>query len=270
MVHKGWFVCSLLMLFCCAVGLGVAAADSALPSAKEIVERYDKALGGRDAILRHTSSTMRGTTDVQTATGIATLSFVFYDAAPYRRLERVTLPGGAGDVLNGFDGETAWSFDPRSGPAVYSGDDRESTKRDADFYYPLNELSWFKSMETVGIEKFEGRPCYRLHGINNWNKKNDHLYDRETSLLAGYDFDSELGPTHEIFSDYEKVDGVLVPMKQTVKVKSKSGDWAVQQTLNFESVTFNDVDPAVFTPPQSVRDLLTKEKPAAASKPEHP
>ncbi len=51
---------------------------------------------------------------------------------------------------------------------------------------------------------------------------------------------------------------VLGPMKQTVKVKSKSGDWAVQQTLNFESVTFNDVDPAVFTPPQAVRDLWAK------------
>jgi hypothetical protein len=143
-------------------------------------------------------------------------------------------------------------------------------KRDADFYYSLNELSWFKSMETVGIEDFEGRPCYHLHGVNNWNKKNDHFYDRETSLLAGYEFDSELGPTHEIFSDYKKVDGVLVPTKQTVKFKSKSGEWTVQQTLNFESVSFNDVDPAVFTPPQSVRDLLTKSKAAPAATPEHP
>jgi hypothetical protein len=35
---------------------------------------------------------------------------------------------------------------------VYAGDDRESMKRDVDFYCPLNELSWFKSMETVGVE----------------------------------------------------------------------------------------------------------------------
>jgi hypothetical protein len=270
MVSEQRFVSVLLILFCCAVVIGVAAADSLLPSVKEIVERYDNALGGRDAIMRHTSSTVRGTTDVHMAAGNATLSFVFFEGAPYRRLEKIALPGGEGDVLNGFDGETAWSFDPRSGPAVYSGDDRESMKRDADFYYPLNEFSWFKSMETVGIEDFDGRPCYHLHGVNNWNKKNDHFYDRETSLLAGYEFDSELGPTHEIFSDYKKVDGVLVPTKQRVKFKSKSGDWVVQQTLNFESVTFNDVDPAVFTPPQSVRDLLAKDKPAAAGKSEHP
>jgi len=32
-----------------------------LPKAKEIVERYDKALGREAALRRHTSSTMRGT-----------------------------------------------------------------------------------------------------------------------------------------------------------------------------------------------------------------
>jgi hypothetical protein len=34
----------------------------------------------------------------------------------------------------------------------------------------------------------------------------------------------------------KKVDGVLVPMTQTVKGKSKSDRWIVQQVLNYESV----------------------------------
>jgi hypothetical protein len=238
--------------------------SSSLPAAKEIVERYDQALGGRDAILRHSSSTMRGTTEVHEQSGVRTLPFVFFAGAPYRRVEKTTLPQNAGEVMNGFDGETAWSLHPKFGAQLYSGNDRESMKRDADFYYPLDELSWFKSMETVGIEDFEGRHCYRLHGINNWDKSNDHLYDKETGLLAGYEFASDLGPTHEIFTDYKKVDGVLVPMKQIVKVKSKDGDWNVVQVLNFDSVTFNDVDPAIFAPPQAVRDLSAKAKQVAA------
>jgi hypothetical protein len=248
---------------------GPAAADSTLPTAKEVVERYDQALGGRDAILRHTSSTMRGTLEVHQSDKVLRLPFVYLAAAPYLRLEKVTLPDGAGDVFNGFDGENAWSFDPRPGPQsgaqTYSGDDRESQKRDADFYYALNELSWFKSMETVGIEDFEGRPSYRLHGINNWNKANDHLYDKETGLLTAYDFESGMGLTHEIFSDYKKIDGILVPMKQTVKVKLKSGEWAVAQVLTYETVTFNDVDPAAVTPPQSVRDFIAGPKQAKTS-----
>ena len=136
-------------------------------------------------------------------------------------------------------------------------------KRDVDFYYALNELLWFKSMVTVGMEDFEGRPCYRLNGVNNWNKANDHFYDRETGLLAGYEFDSELGPTHEIFSDYKKIDGVLASTTQLVKVKTSGGHWELRQVLHFESVTFNDVDPTVLTPPQAVRDVLKNGKPAA-------
>jgi hypothetical protein len=265
MAGTRWLI-SLPLAFCCAAAFGFASVDSSLPDAKEIVERYDQALGGREAILRHTSSTMRGTMEVHQSEKMVKLPFVYFAAAPYRRLERVALPNGAGDVLNGFDGETAWSFDPRAAPGdgahIYTGNERLSMKRDADFYYPLTELSWFKSMETVGMEEFEGRPCYRLHGINNWDKSNDHFYDRETHLLAGYEFESELGPTHEIFSDYTKVDGVLVPMKVTAKFKPKEASWTIAQVLIFESYTFNDVDPSVFTPPQPVRDLLRMQGPA--------
>jgi hypothetical protein len=239
------------------------AADTPLPKATEIVEHYDQALGGRDAILRHTSSTMRGTVEIHQASATISLPFVYFAAAPYRRVEKVTLPNNMGENVNGVDGDIAWGIDPRTGPVVFSGDDLQSAKRDADFYYPLDELTWFKSMETVGVEDFEGRPCYRLHGVNNWNKSNDHLYDRETGLLAAYEFPSQLGLTREVFSDYQKQDGVLVSMKQTVKVKAKDGTWAVFQVITYSSYTFNDVDPAVFTPPQAVRDLLAKPKPAA-------
>jgi len=84
-------------------------------------------------------------------------------------------------------------------------------------------------------------------------------------LLAGYEFDSSWrggsGLTHEIFSDYRKVDGVLVSMKQVTKIRAKdSGDWTVVNVVTYTSVTFNDVNPEVFTPPQAIRDLLAKNK----------
>jgi hypothetical protein len=265
MILKTRLVNLLVILGTWSTTTGFLFSQTSLPDAKNIVQRYDDALGGRKALMRHTSSTMRGTTEISGGADVMRLPFVYFAGAPYLRLEKISLPNGAGDVLNGFDGTAAWSFDPRPGPQsgaqLNVGDERESMKRDADFYYPLNELSWFKSMKTVSVETFEGHSCYRLHGINNWNKSNDHFYDRETGLLAGYEFDSEFGLIHEIFSDYKKVDGVLFPMRQTVKVKPKSGDWVTQQTLMYESVTFNDVDPAVFTPPQPVRDLLAKTKP---------
>jgi hypothetical protein len=233
---------------------------AALPDAKEIVERYDQALGGRDAILTHTSSTMRGTLEIHQGNQVVRLPFVYYTAQPYLRVEKVTLPGSAGEATGGFDGKVAWSLTPDAGPQVIEGNDRESTKRDADFYYAIDELTWFKSMQTIAVEDFEGRSCYHLHGINNWDKSNDHYYDRETGLLTAYEFESDWGPTHEIFSDYKKIDGVLFPMKQTVKAKSKAGQWEVRQVTDYQSVTFNDVDPAIFALPKPIQDLLAKNR----------
>jgi hypothetical protein len=83
--------------------------------------------------------------------------------------------------------------------------------------------------------------------------------------LAEFDSAWRGGPglTHEIFSDYRKVDGVLVSMKQVTKIRSKDGgDWSVVNVVTYKSVTFNDVDSGVFTPPQAVRDLLAKSKTA--------
>lgn len=230
-----------------------------LPSAELIVAQYDDALGGRAAILRHTSRTTHGVMELHKDGSVTKVHLVYLSQAPFERLEKISLPHG-GTLLTGFDGTNAWNFDPRRDPderaRLYSGDDAQSSKRSADFYYPLHELSWFKSAKIDATGIFEGRPCYRLHGINKWGKTNDHFYDRETHLLDGFEFASPLGPTHMIISDYRKIDGVLIPMKQTVKIMSPDGTWNLLYVLTFTSVTFNDVDPSVFTPPKSVRDLI--------------
>src|SRR5580704_7467633 len=43
----------LVAILCCSVAFGFGQLGSSLPTAKEVVERYDQALGGRDAIMRH-------------------------------------------------------------------------------------------------------------------------------------------------------------------------------------------------------------------------
>jgi hypothetical protein len=239
--------------------------DSAAPAPNEIVARYVKALGGEDALRRHTSSTMQG--EMQIPNSESDFEFTAYAAAPYFQIQKLKASGKGGDVMNGFDGQIGWDFDPHQGPHIYGGAAAEFAKRNADFYFPLNQLSWFKSMNTVGIEKFEGRRCYHLKGITNWDKTEDYFYDEKTGLLEGYELDSDTGPTPTrsriVLSDYRSVDGVMVAKQKIYKTKSKdTGEWTASQTLTFSSVVFNNVDPAVFVPPQAVRDLAAKDKAA--------
>jgi dienelactone hydrolase len=227
-----------------------------LPPPKQILERYDRALGGEAAIRKHTSAIWRGVFEARNG---QQFPLAYFAHAPYLRLERVTLPDGS-DLLNGFDGRIAWSVDAHQGAQISSGDERESAKRDADFYYALNELSWFRSMINAGIEVYEGQLCYHLHGLTHWGKLNDQFYDVGTGLLAGYEFEQPFpdGPklVHEIFSDYHRIDGVLVPLRQTARTRPKEGgDWSVLRTIRYSSVTFNNVEPFVFVPPAAVLAL---------------
>jgi hypothetical protein len=157
----------------------------------------------------------------------------------------------------------AWSVDPHEGPQIAIGDERESARRDADFYYVLDELSWFRSMINAGIETYEGQRCYHLHGLTNWGKLNDQFYDVRTGLLAGYEFEQPFpdGPklVHEIFSDYRRIDGVLVPTRQTAKIRSKQGgDWSVLRTIRYSSVIFNKAEASALAPPAAVIALEAK------------
>ena len=223
------------------------------PAPKSIVERYDVALGGERAIRRHNSAIRRGV--FETGHG-QLLPLVSLARAPDLKLERITLADGS-EVLTGFDGRMAWSLDPHDGAQILTGDERESARRDSDFYYALDELSWFRAMINAGIETYEGQRCYHLHGLTKWGKLNDQFYDVGTGLLAGYEFEQPFadGPklVHEIFSDYRRIDGVLVPMRQTAKVRlEQGGDWSVLRTIRYSSVSFDKVDSPAFAPPAAV------------------
>jgi len=248
------------------------ATSAPLPSPTAIVARYDEALGGVAALRRHTSITVRGELEVRRPKGVVVVAFIRYGKAPFLRLERYTLPGGGGEDLRGFDGEHAWHLSPQGAPELLEGDEVLSAKRDADFYYPVTLLSWFRSMETVGIEELDGRACYHLRGINLWGRQNDHFYDRETGLLAAYEFDSTWrggpGLEREIFTGYRRIGDVLVSTEQSFEARSKAqtGTWEPEQRLTSRTITFDDVEPASLEPPAAVRDLIARREQAGASR----
>jgi hypothetical protein len=240
---------------------GVASATSIwaqtaekLPSVQEVLERNVKATGGRDALLRYKSMTIHGRGhDPASNTDVEGVMYM----KDGKMLQKVTLPGGK-ESLSGYDGETSWNMDPSGKVTFDEGDIVKTVARDADMYYHLHVMKYFRSMEVVDVKEFNGRACYHLKGVNNWGQPNEQFYDKENGLLVGYKFNTAWrggnGDATAIFEDYKDFGGVLVATKNT----SRDGNDVSVFTIT--SVTYDDVDDAVFALPEAVQKAKAAKK----------
>jgi hypothetical protein len=225
------------------------AAGQKLPTVEWVLERYVTATGGREALLGHKSMTVHGRNH-EPATK-REVSGVFY-TKDGKFLQVVTLP--AGKSLSGYDGHTAWDLDSHGKVTIQQGDVVKSIARDADMYYHLHVMQYFRSMEVINVQTFNRRPCYHLKGVNNWGKQNEQFYDEETGLLVGYAFNTAWrggnGAATQVFEDYRDFGGVRMPTKNT----TRDGDDVSVFTI--ASVTWDDVPDSVFELPAAVRAKL--------------
>ena len=180
-----------------------------LNTAEAVLEKYQQALGGVDAIKKVVSETRRGEIEATGLKGKAT--FVFY-AKPFKGFRKITLPDGS-EITSGFDGAVSWSITPQ-GPSVDKDTPLESDRRDADLQYALHQPDYFQKFEFAGVTDFEGSRCYWLHGTTHWGKDNNQFYDVRTGLLAGYRFQSDQQSSTSVtitrFEDYKSFGGPLV------------------------------------------------------------
>lgn len=234
----------------CAQGAGT------LPTVNAVLERHVAATGGRAALLRHTSMTVHGR--YQDPGHHADYETVFYTKGG-KMLLKAELGGGK-QYQSGYDGETAWVLHPDGKADIAAGDQVKTVARDADMYYHLHVLNYFKSMAVVDVKPFNGRPCYHLKGINNWGKVNEQFYDTETGLLMGYAFNTAWrggkGDATDTFEEYKEFGGVRLATKTT----SRDGDDLTISLIT--AVTYDDVTDDVFALPGAV-------KAAVAGKPDH-
>ena len=244
------------------VCLGVAGADALqsqsaakLPATADVLERNVRATGGRDALLRHKSITIHGRYQIPAQK--LDLETVTYTRNG-KLLLKVILPNGK-EYLSGYDGQIAWDLGPAGKVTLHDGDEAKSVARDADMYYHLHVMNYFKSLDVIDIKEFNGRPCYHLKGVNNWGKVNEHFYDKENGLLLGYAFNTAWrggnGDATETFEDYKDFGGVLMPAKTT----SRDGNDLSMSLIT--SVTYDDVDDSVFALPDAVKQAISTARP---------
>jgi hypothetical protein len=229
---------------------GTAAAQT-LPSARTVIDRHIEAIGGRAAILAHSSTHATGTMTMASS-GVSGVVDV-YAAKPNRSLMKLSI-GGIGDVLEGFDGNISWSLSAITGPMLAAGKELEQKKFDSAYDADLHDSSRYKSMQTLEKTTFDGRPCYKVSLVHLDGTEDIEYYDVETGLRAATvaTRESPMGQVNVTlsYSDYKKFADLLVPttMKQLAM--------GVQQVLTFTSVEFDKVPPSVFEPPADIKALV--------------
>jgi hypothetical protein len=229
----------------------IQAQKQALPSARSIVDKHIKAIGGREAILAQTSTHAIGTVSLP-APGITGKLETFH-AKPNRFVQRMSLPG-IGDLEEGFDGTVGWSISPLTGPTLLDGKQLEQRGFDADFYEELKAEDRYSSMTTLEKTTFDGRSVYKIKLVKKNGEEDIEFYDSETGLKAGgmTSRESPMGPIQgtTIQTDYK----LFGPLRQpsTMKVSMMN----VEMIMTILTLEYGKVDQSVFAVPPQIKALI--------------
>jgi hypothetical protein len=229
-----------------------AKAQAELPSARSIIDRHIKAIGGRDAVMAHTSQHATGTFSVP-AQGLVGTIEIFGAANPSRAALKVNVPG-LGDIASGFDGSHGWSLSPLLGPMLQVGKELEQAKFDADFYGDLRDPKRYRSMKTVEKTTFDKRECYKVSLVRDDGSEDFDFYDVGTGLRAGSTNTREtpMGSmkTTSIEGDYKKFGNLLLATSVVQQIMG------VEQKITLATVEFDKVPPTAFDLPDPIKALI--------------
>ena len=227
----------------------------ALPSVNDVLKKYRAAIGGDEAIKKHTARSVKGTFEIPAQGMKGDLTVVA--AAPDKIRVTVTLPG-LGELQRGYDGKLGWSIDPAIGPRLLEGSELAEFKHSADFYDDLHEPAKFKSIAVVARTSFEGQDCYELRLVKDSGFQYTEFFSVATGLIVGgkLNASSQMGsvPVTSVVSDYKAFGGVLVP---TVSRQRMMG---LEQLMTVISVSFDPIDPKAFELPPAIAALAAQKK----------
>jgi hypothetical protein len=183
-----------------------------MASVDEIVHRYLQAVGGRAAWQKLKSRVSMGTIEVTSANLAGTV--IIHEKAPNKILTIIVVSGSA--FRQGFDGTVGWAEDPRNGLREQSGAELAETRRQSDFYSPVDLGSHYVKLTLLDAEKVDEHDTNVLEGVLAEGGPPDKLYfDAATGLpvrlVSQHHSPEGVSQFEENFSDYRQVDGVTLP-----------------------------------------------------------
>ncbi|MBL8123772.1 MAG: hypothetical protein KIT61_02860 [Pyrinomonadaceae bacterium] len=188
-----------------------------LPSAADVLEKYVKAIGGRDALQKFKTRYQAGTVELSPMGLKGTIES--YARSDDRSLTKVSL-AGIGDILDGYDGKTAWTVNPIQGSRIKEGRELLQTKRNNIFARESSIDKIYKSVTVRGIEKVGEHDTYVIVASSDGLPDDILYFDKENGLMLRSDTIS-ITPEGEqavktFYDDYREVDGI----KSAFKIKA--------------------------------------------------
>ena len=213
---------------------------TALPTVDEVLDKYVKAVGGKEAVMKHTTRSMKGTFDIEAMSMSGPLEVL--SKAPNKSTTTIAFPG-MGNFVQVFDGEKAWSANPMEGLRELSGGELAAMKRRSEFHSEINLKKQYPKMEVKGKEKVGASEAYVIEAATGDGAPDKLYFDVASGLLVRQDSETE-SPQGKVasesyFDDYKVVDGVkffhtmrmISPMfSATMKITEIKNGVAIEDT----------------------------------------
>jgi len=223
------------------------AKPAALPTVDEILDKYVKAIGGKEAIEKIKSRTAKGSFEIEAMNMNGTIEM--FAKAPNKNATKIDLPG-VGVVNDVYDGSKGWDSNPMTGLRELTGAELAAMKRRADFHSEIHFKQQYPKMEVKGKEKVGSSEAYVIEATPDEGAPEKLYFDVNTGLIVRHDLEVE-GPqgkmaTEVYTDDYKVVDGVKIP--HTLKQVNPM----FAMTMKFTEIKTNvEIDEAKFNKPSN-------------------
>lgn len=213
-----------------------------------LLAHYFENTGGIENWRKLTTMRMKGLMQMQ---GMEFLG-VITQARPNKQRVEVDIQGQS--MIQAFDGEDAWWLfpmqtgpDPQSMPTEMA-ESMVKSNFEGDF---IDYAKKGHTLELLGSSEVEGTPTYEIRLTKENGEVVYYYFDKEYFVPVMQKSEVETGPMKGQFietylSDYQEVDGIMIPYFTVVKVNGQT-----VQSITFQEVELNpEVDELIFSRPK--------------------
>lgn len=238
-----------ILILCIFVSLLVIAQFSQAQTVDDIVEKYTRAIGGKEKASAVVSVATKGITERNGN------EIVIQTTRVQGKLFRNEINFGMGTMVTIVTPEKGWRSNPRNGGAMeeMNADQLKNQQSNLECISPLFDYAAKgHKAELIGKDSANGTACFKIKLTTKEGKEINFWIDAGTFLInqSSQKNTTPRGETEVIstFSDYKAVEGVLFPFASEQKIVGGQGGFG-GGAIVFETIEVNKpVDPKLYKP----------------------